>query len=601
MKSVSSLVLAAVLTATCAVGTAAESTLGRQIGGFALQDFRGRKLSLDDLSDKRAVVIGFLGTDCPLAKFYGPRLQRLSDRYEEQGVAFLGVNSNMQDSLAEMEAYARRHKIRFPMLKDPGNKVAVQFGATRTPQVFLLDRDRVVRYQGRVDGTFTFGSGVGLAKPQEGRADLEIALSEVLADKPVSVPFTAAKGCLIGRARPAKQNPSITYAKEISRIIQNNCLECHREGQVAPFALDNYEEVAGWAEMIAEVVREERMPPWHAAGPLGQMKNDSRLSPQEKQQIQRWVDEGCPQGDLANLPARREFHEGWYIDDGPDQVFYIADQPVPVKAEGIEEYRYYEIDPGFDEDKWVKLAECMPGNRAVVHHIIAYARPPGGEPIPQGGTGVDASKFLFLTGFAPGTQPLEAPQGWARLIPADHTLVIEMHYTPVGTPQTDRSSIGLVYVDAGEVTHLVHTGAAAEGDFRIPPHAANHKVEARHKFRRETVLLSLFPHMHLRGKSFRYELVSPGGETEVLLDVPRYDFNWQNYYLLSEPRSIPKGSELRCIAHFDNSERNLANPDPSQEIRWGPQSWDEMMIGFFDIGIPKERALKMLAKRSSAK
>lgn len=578
-----------VVAALCSNGIVqAGNSLGRNIDGFTLHDYRGRTISLDDLAGKRAVVVGFLGTDCPLAQFYGPRLQELSDKYQAQDVAVVAINANTQDSLAEIEAYARRHEITFPILKDPASKVALQFGATRTPEVFVLDAHHVVRYQGRVDSTFTFGSGVGLAKPQESRADLAAAVDELLAGTSVSIPFTEARGCLIGRPKMAEVNPTVTYAQEISRIIQNNCLECHRDGQVAPFALDNYDEVAGWGEMIAEVVRDQRMPPWHAAGPIGLMKNDARLSDQDKQLIQQWVDEGCPQGDLADLPPTREFHDGWFVDGGPDEVFYISDQPVSIKAEGVEEYRYYEVDPGFNEDKWVKLAECMPGNRAVVHHIIAYARPSGGEPIPAGSTGIDTSEFLFLVGFAPGTRPLPAPEGWARPIPANHTLVIEMHYTPIGTAQSDRSSVGLVYLDSKDVTHLIHTRAAVNGKFEIPPHAADHRVESSHQFKRDTTLLALFPHMHLRGKSFRFELVSPSGGRETLLDVPQYDFNWQNYYVLTQPRLIPKGSKLHCTAYFDNSAGNLANPDPGKTIKWGPQSWDEMMIGFFDIGVLKE-------------
>lgn len=579
-----------------AVGETLPSSLGKAIDSFELPNYHGKTVSLDEFGDSKAIVIGFLGTECPLAKFYGPRLQKLADEYSDRDVTFLGINSNLQDSLTEIAAYARRHKISFPILKDLGNRVADQLGATRTPQVFVLDADRTVRYSGRVDATFSFGSGVGLAKPNETRADLSIALNEVLAGQPVSVPTTEAKGCLIGRTREAEANPTVTYSKEIARIIQNNCLECHREGQVAPFALDNYDEVAGWGDMIAEVVHEQRMPPWHAAGPIGVMKNDSRLSAKDKDLIQRWVEEGCPEGDPANLPEPRKFQEGWYLEGGPDEIFYIADEPVSVKAEGVEEYRYYEVDPGYKEDRWVRIAECMPGNRSVVHHIIAYARPPGGKAIAPGSTGIDTSGMLFITGFAPGTRPLETPAGWARLVPAGHTLVIEMHYTPIGTPQTDRSSIGLVYVDEEEVTHMTITNAATNGRFVLKPNLNNQRVESRYEFRNDLTVVSLFPHMHLRGKSFRYDLVGKNGEREVLLDVPRYDFNWQNYYLFSTPRVLPKGSRLECVAYFDNSEENLANPDPGQEVRWGPQSWDEMMIGFFDAGIPKEEARELLAK-----
>ena len=561
--------------------------IGRSIEDFALQDFRGKKVALSEYANKDAVVVYFLGTECPIAKLYGARMQKLADQFGPKGVAFVGVSSNVQDSLAELAAHARTHEITFPILKDLGNKVADQFGATRTPQVFVLDRERKVRYAGRVDAQFTFGTGVGLAQTQEQRADLALALDELLAGKEISVPLTEPKGCLIGRSRESSSDSTVTYSNQIARLIQKNCLECHREGQIAPFALAEYEEVAGWGEMIAEVVREERMPPWHANPQYGHFANATRLSAEEKKLIADWVAAGCPRGEASDLPAPRTFHAGWFMPREPDQVFYMTEQPVDVKAEGVESYRHYTIDPGFTEDKWVKLAECMPGNRAVVHHIIVFIKPPGQETTRSRDENRDARGLGFLAGFAPGTRPLVSPPGWAKKIPAGSKLVFEMHYTPIGTPQQDKSSVGLTFVDEKDVTHQLATAGATNAKFEIPPHDANYKVESQQRFNRDVTLLSLFPHMHMRGKSFRYELVSPGStEREILLDVPHYDFNWQNSFILSEPRKIPAGSVLHCTAHFDNSSENLSNPDPSKPVRWGPQTWEEMMIGWFDIGMP---------------
>src|SRR5262245_52124821 len=355
------------------------SLIGRKIDDFTLQDFRGKTHALADYADKEAVVIYFLGTECPLAKLYTPRVQKLADKFAPRGVAVVGVSSNVQDSLAELSAHARDHEISFPILKDLGNKVADKFGATRTPQVFVLDRQRVIRYAGRVDAQFTFGTGVGLAQPQEQRADLAIAMDELLSAKEISVALTEPKGCLIGRAREQKGGSPVTYSNQIARLIQKNCLECHRDGQIAPFAMTDYEEVAGWGEMIAEVVREERMPPWHANPQYGHFANATRLSAEEKNLIATWVENGCPQGDPKDLPEPKKFQAGWFLPREPDQVFYMTEQPVNVKAEGVESYRHYEMDPGFTEDKWVKIAECMPGNRAVVHHIIVFIKPPGQE------------------------------------------------------------------------------------------------------------------------------------------------------------------------------------------------------------------------------
>jgi hypothetical protein len=233
------------------------------------------------------------------------------------------------------------------------------------------------------------------------------------------------------------------------------------------------------------------------------------------------------------------------------------------------------------------MAECRPGNPAVVHHIIVYIQPPkkpGREDKQQDRRAT--GNFRFLAGFAPGTRPLVAPAGWAKKIPAGSKLVFEMHYTPIGSPQQDRSSVALLFMDKKDVTHQMATFHAINQKFEIPPHAANHQVEARKTFQSDVTLLSLFPHMHMRGKSFRYELTYPDGKQEILLDVPQYDFNWQNSYIFAEPKLIPQGTKMHCTALFDNSEENLANPDPSQTVRWGEQTWEEMMIGWGDIGVP---------------
>ncbi len=555
-----------------------DSLIGRKIDNFTLKDFRGKVHSLADYADSKFVVVYFFGTECPLAKLYSVRLEEMNQRYAGQGVAFIGINSNVQDNITEIENHVRLHRVEFAALKDVGNVVADQFGATRTPEVFVLDQDRVVRYNGRIDGQYTFGSGVGLSSPAEKRKDLEIALDELLAGKQVTVATTKAKGCIIGRVRD-QQESDITYSNQIARIFQSRCVECHREGQIAPFAMTEYEEVAGWGEMIAEVIEEQRMPPWHADPAHGEFANENRLTTEEKQQIFAWVQAGCPEGDPADLPEPIAYHEGWYLPGGPDEVFYMTEEPVTISAEGTEPYRYYTVDPGFTEDKWVTLAEALPGNPAVVHHIIVFVQPPKSEARDHGDS-------RLLVGFAPGTRPQPMKPGWAKRVPAGSKLVFQMHYTPIGTEQTDRSMIGLVYCDESEVTHRAVTTNAATHDFVIPPQAKDFKVVSEKTFDRETLLTSLFPHMHMRGAAFKYELTTPDGKKEVLLDVPVYDFNWQNHYILKEPKLIPKGSKLVCTALFDNSIDNLANPDPTKEVRWGDQTWEEMMIGWHDIAYP---------------
>jgi hypothetical protein len=336
--------------------------------------------------------------------------------------------------------------------------------------------------------------------------------------------------------------------------------------------------------MIREVVNEGRMPPWHANPDYGTFRNDCRLTQSEIDLINAWVEAGAPKGDEAQLPEPPVFATGWQIGE-PDQVFPMAEKPFSVKATGTMEYKYFQVETGFTDDKWVCAAECRSGNREVIHHIIVGIA--GEGDFAREGVH-DRVQSDWIAATAPGSPPMILPEGYAKRIPAGSKLVFQVHYTPNGTATTDLSSIGLRFVEADRVRKEVLTLKAANTRFRIPPNDANHRVQARFRFEREGELLSLFPHMHLRGKSFRYIAQLPGGKPEILLDVPRYDFNWQNAYELVEPRVMPVGTQIECIAHFDNSSDNLANPDPEDTVRWGDQTWEEMMIGYFNVAIPRK-------------
>jgi len=552
-------------------GTAASSPIGKRIESFELKDFGGKSHSLAELKDKPAVVVVFLGTECPLATLYAPRLNQLSERFAAQGVAFVGINSNQQDSLSEMAAYAKTHGIAFPLLKDVGNVVADQFGAVRTPEVFLLDKDRKVRYWGRIDDQYV----VGRQRKAATREDLVVALGEVLAGGEVSQPVAEAPGCRIGRVHQAKADAKITFTKHIAPLLNNRCVECHRPGEIGPFSLTSYDEVAGWAETIVEVVDDNRMPPWHASPEFGHFSNDARLSDNDKQMIRDWVAAGAPEGDKADLPAAPTFIDGWRL-PRVDMQIAMADKPHEVPAEGTVDYKYYVVDPKLTEDKWIQGAEARAGNRSVVHHIIVFVHPPGGARGPGG----IAKGFLCAT--APGADPLLLPDGQAKLIPAGSKLVFQMHYTTNGSSQQDLSSLGLMFADPAKVKKKVSTVSVDTNLIFIPPRAPNYKLEAWHTFRKDTQVFTFFPHMHVRGKSFRYEAYYPDGKIETLLDVPRYDFNWQLTYELTEPKLMPKGTRMRCVAHYDNSEANLANPNPNRLVHWGEQTWDEMLMGFME-------------------
>ncbi len=569
--------VAPIMTGAAYADDAAQSEVqvGRQVTDFTLRDFRGKTHSLDDY-DQDLLVVAFLGTECPLAKLYGPKLVELASEFPEDAVGFVGINSNTQDSITEIAAYARIHGISFPILKDVGNQVADQFAAVRTPEVFVLDRDRKVRYWGRIDDQY----GIGYVRDEARRRDLHIALNELLAGDDVTCPAEASVGCHIGRIKQPQADSEVTYSNQIARILQKRCVECHRTGDIAPFDLTEYEEVVGWAEMIGEVVEEQRMPPWHASPEFGHFANDRRLTEEEKSLIFAWIEAGAPEGDPNDLPTPMEYVSGWQLTTEPDLVSYIQDEPFEVKAEGTVAYKYFRMDPGFETDKLLKGIEVLPGDRAVVHHILVFTDSGDGSTQDVSGGGARG----FLAGYVPGMRAAMFPKGMAKRIPAGSKLVFQIHYTPVGSVRYDRSKIGFVFADPEEITHVVKTVGVFQPYISIPKNTDNHREVTKSRIAEPVRLLGLTPHMHLRGKSFRIQIKPPGqADWTTILDVPKYDFNWQTNYELAESIELPADTYVKCIAAFDNSEGNLNNPDPSSNVRWGNQSWEEMLIGYIDV------------------
>ncbi len=376
-----------------------------------------------------------------------------------------------------------------------------------------------------------------------------------------------------------KGKAKVAYAGQVARILQDNCQVCHHPGTAAPFSLMTYDDAVKWGETIKEAVSDGRMPPWYADPHYGKFKNDRRLKSEDREALLAWVDSGMELGDKKDLPPAREYADGWVIGK-PDVVFDLpAEQDVP--ASGVVPYRFFVTPTNFKEDVWIQAAEARPGNRAVVHHIIvSYRDPKNKDRVRQRGGADDG----FIVGTAPGDMPLMLPPGVARKIPAGAELIWQMHYTPNGKPGKDRSQVAFVFYKGKEPPKFnAQTVGVTNGNFTIPPGAANHPVESEWVAPRDTLLLSLIPHMHLRGKDFKYEAVYPDGKTETILSVPKYDFNWQLTYRTEKPLKLPKGTRIHCTAHFDNSAANKANPDPTKEVTWGDQTFEEMMIGFVDF------------------
>ena len=550
--------------------------IGDPLPEFDLPDAWGQRFKSEQFLNK-PLVIFFFGTECPLVKLYVADLPKLARNENFKELQWIGINANQHDSLAEIQQFSKSNQLDglpIPLLKDPGNVVADRFAAQRTPEVFLFDANHRLQYRGAIDDRYHYGQ----QKPQPDHKYLIDAIKSLLNDESVAVSKTDAIGCLIGRRLNANESSPVTYSNQISRILQRRCLNCHREGEVAPFSLHDYDEVVGWAEMIQEVTAQRRMPPWHANPQHGTFKNDASLTDLELEQIQQWVAAGAPAGNPTDLPAPLEFATGWQIGQ-PDVVIPMTKEPYQVPATGVIEYQYFVVDPGFTEDKWIQAAECRIGNHAVVHHIIVAIHDEEQQPA----HGQVESEWITAT--APGSPPLILPTGYAKLVPAGSKLLFQMHYTPNGTAQTDISSVGFKFIDRAQVKQVVGTREIANTKFRIPPGADNHEVKAEFRIPKNALILSLFPHMHLRGKSFRYTANYPDGKSEILLDVPQFDFNWQNGYEFSEPKLMPAGTVIQCVAHFDNSENNFANPNPNKTVRWGDQTWDEMMIGYFNMAL----------------
>ncbi len=533
-------------------------------------------------------VVCFLGAECPLARLYSPRLNALAEEFADRGVRFIGVNSNSQDSLADVRTFARDHGVAFPIGKDYQNTVADQFGAERTPEVFVIDATLTIRYRGRIDDQYE----PGLARVTSTRHDLHAALEELLAGQPVSQPVTAAPGCLIGRARPTKPQPGapagITYAKQVSRVLINHCVECHRAGEIGPFALTDYDEVVGWADTMLETIDDGRMPPWHATGAHGTFANAREMPESDKQLLRDWVAAGVPFGDPSDLPEVPATVPGWQLPREPDLILEMRPQPFVVPPTGTVEYQYFVVDPGFKEDKWITAAQIVPGARSVVHHAICFVRPPDGTEFRGVG---------WVTAYVPGQRTMALPPGAARRVPAGSKLVFQMHYTPTGKAQPDLTRIGMLFARDEEVTHEVFTVVAIDQEFEIPPHAANHAVTVTvDALPASSELFAIVPHMHVRGKSM--QISTRRGDTEqLILDVPRYDFNWQHSYFLAKPLPLTSVDAIKMTATFDNSANNPTNPDPTQFVTWGDQTWQEMAIAFLAVSEPRDAAQRQPRRR----
>jgi hypothetical protein len=396
---------------------------------------------------------------------------------------------------------------------------------------------------------------------------------------------------------------TVTFHRDVLPVLQHNCQGCHRPGEAAPMSLLTYKEARPWAKAMREAVLLKKMPPWFADPHVGKFVNDRSLAQKDIDTLVKWADSGAPEGDPNDAPKPVRFLDGWNIGT-PDMVVEMPNE-IDVPAKGTIEYTYYVMPTGFTEDKWVRMSEVRPGNRRVVHHVIAFVREPGsnwlkeakpGVPyVPKKGTPDSENAFggQWLVGYAPGTIPDELDPGQARLIKAGSDIILQLHYTADGKPEKDRTKVGFIFANEPP-KERIFTMAVANGKFAIPPGADNHRVDSSFTIQQDVTLISMLPHMHLRGKAFEYRVTYPDGRKEEILRVPKYDFSWQLTYVPEKPLFLPKGSVVQCTAWFDNSPNNPNNPDPTAKVHFGDQSWEEMMIGFLNVAFDPSIPLKDL-------
>jgi hypothetical protein len=391
---------------------------------------------------------------------------------------------------------------------------------------------------------------------------------------------------------------SPTFYKDVLPVLQSHCQRCHRAGEMAPMPLETYRQVKPFARAISEATRKRVMPPWFADGCCGHFSNDPSLTADQIATLRAWADANAPAGNWQEAPEPVAWTHGWNI-NRPDAVIQM---PVPkrIPASGDVPYQYIIIPANFKEDRWVRMSEIRPSNRMVVHHAVAYIRNGKSNWLRGAPVGVpfsaddlkDASLKRdamwttddILLVYAPGSMPDQWPEDYAKLIPAGSDIVLQMHYTAHGAAMQDQTSVGLVFSKSPPRKRVL-TLQLTNDRFLIPPGDPDHRVEVHGTLPNDTLLLSFFPHMHLRGKSFEYNILQKGEKPRTILRIPQYDFYWQLSYRLAEPLPLKAGTTLQAVASFDNSRKNPHNPDPDSAVKWGEQTWAEMMVGFFDVAV----------------
>ena len=555
---------------------ATENGVGRLVADVELKNAQGGDAKLFDTKANKALVVGLFSASCPISNKLGPELARIEKDYSDKGVSFVWVDVIANEKSDEMQKFVNAHGLKSTRLHDADASLSKALQATTTTEVFVLDAAHTLVYRGAVNDQY----GLGYAKESAKKNYLRDALEATLRGEVPAIAATTAPGCALDSPKDDKAlvKSAVTYHNQIARILNANCVECHHSNGIAPFALTSYEEVIEHAGMIRKQVERGTMPPWFAgkefSGAHHVFMNDRSLPDEDRTDLIAWLNSDRAKGDAALAPLPRQFATEWAIGK-PDLILQIA-KAIPIKAEGIMPYQHAVIETFLPEDRWVQSYQIMPTAREVVHHVIVSIQTKDGKNNHE--NGIEG----FFASYVPGNDHRILPDGFGRKLPAGAKIIFNIHYTPTGKATTEQMRLGLVFAKQPP-QYEVHVSSVANPRLNIPAGASDHVEVAQRTLPTDMMLMSYMPHMHVRGKAFKYEVTTPDGKTETLLDVPRYDFNWQLLYTYAQPKFLPAGSVVKTTAIFDNSANNPANPDPTKNVRWGLQTYEEMMIGYVEF------------------
>ncbi len=558
-----------------------ELGIGRQVPDLPFTDLAGQAHRLSGAGGPHGLVIAVTSATCPLSKRYLPSLAALEADLRADGIGLILVNPLASETPAEIRTQLAGHAFTAPYVHDADRRLTTALGARTTTELFLLDRTRTLIYRGALDDQYDLARNL----PEPRHPHLRRAVAALRRGEPPASPVTSAPGCELEPAPAAAAAAAgpVTYHRDVARILQQHCTSCHQAGGVAPFALDSLAAVRDRARVIRRVLEEGSMPPWFAAPPPegtpSPWAHDRSLPARDRADLLAWIaTPDRPAGDPADAPLPRPTRTGWEI--GPPDLVVPLSRAYRIPAGGVLPYQFDVVTLALTEDQWVTAYELRPSARDVVHHVLVNVHPPGTSvrDHQEGATG-------YWALYVPGSGSHRYPAGFARRLPAGSRISFQIHYTPNGRAVSERLELGLVFARTPP-RYEVRTLPIPDQDLRIPPGAAHHVETASRRLAHDLPVLSLMAHLHVRGKAFRFELLPPEGPAEVLLDLPAYDFNWQLRYDLRQPRLLPRGSTVRVTAVFDNSAGNPANPDPTKLVRWGPQTSDEMLIGYLEYFVP---------------